>query len=218
MKYQCIIFDNDGVLVDSEAISNQVLVEMAASVGVPLALDDAIENFSGVSMSSTLDYLKTHAKTEFPDDFEQEFRRRTFDLFKTDLKPVQGVSLVLDELQQAGIPFCVASSGPREKIRLSLTTTGLITYFDQRIFSSYDINSWKPQPDIFLYAAREMGFQAANCAVIEDSLAGVKAATAGGFQAYAYGHAKNRTKLEALGATVFFDMKQLVPLLQAESI
>jgi HAD superfamily hydrolase (TIGR01509 family) len=217
MTYKCVIFDNDGVLVDSEAISNRVLVDMAASVGVSMELDDAIENFSGVSMSSTLDYLKTHATREFPDDFEAEFRRRTFELFKTDLKPVDGVVEVLRQLEQAGIPFCVASSGPREKIRLSLSTTGLIQHFDKRIFSSYDINSWKPNPDFFLYAAREMGFQPGDCAVIEDSLAGVKAAKAGGFEVFAYGDQKNQSKLETLGAKVFFEMKELAHWLEIES-
>lgn len=217
MKYKCVIFDNDGVLVDSEAISNRVLVEMAASVGVSLALDDAIENFSGVSMSGTLDYLKAHATTEFPEDFEEEFRRRTFEQFKTELKPVDGVAQVLKTLEQDGIPFCVASSGPREKIKLSLTTAGLIPHFEDRIFSSYDINSWKPQPDIFLYAARKMGFQPDECVVVEDSLAGVKAARGGGFEVFAYGNQENQTKLEDLGATVFFAMSELVHRLEIES-
>lgn len=217
MKYRCLIFDNDGVLVDSEAISNQVLVEMAASLGVSIALDDAIENFSGVSMASTLDYLRAHASGEFPDDFEEQFRRRSFELFKTDLNPVDGVIQVLRKLQLGGVPFCVASSGPREKIRLSLTVTGLIPYFENRIFSSYDIDSWKPQPDIFLYAAREMGFQPNECAVVEDSLAGVKAAKAGGFEVFAYGNESNQSKLEELGATVFFVMPELLQLLEIES-
>ncbi len=216
MKYKCVIFDNDGVLVDSEAISNRVLVEMAASVGVTLALDDAIENFSGVSMASTLDYLKAHATTEFPDDFEEQFRRRTFELFKTDLKPVDGVALVLKKLERAGIPFCVASSGPHEKIKLSLTTTRLLPHFANRIFSSYDINSWKPQPEIFLYAAREMGFQPDECVVVEDSLAGVKAAKAGGFEVFAYGNRTNQLKLEELRARVFFSMQELVHQLEME--
>jgi HAD superfamily hydrolase (TIGR01509 family) len=168
-------------------------------------------------MQSTIDYVAKRAATVLPEDFEKQFRKRTFELFKTDLKPVDGITQVLEKLERGGTPFCVASSGPREKIKLSLTTTGLIQHFDDRIFSSYDIHSWKPDPEIFRYAAREMEFQPSECAVVEDSLAGVKAAKAGGFDVFGFGNEKNQTMLEDLGAMVFFNMKELVQLFDMES-
>ncbi|HBL77637.1 MAG: hypothetical protein A2W90_03010 [Bacteroidetes bacterium GWF2_42_66] len=210
MKFKCIIFDCDGILVDSEAISGKVLVEMTASVGFNLDLEYAIENFSGVSLKSTIEYIQKNAVTAFPADFEEEFRRRTFEAFKTDLKPVKGVAELLERLT---VPYCTASSGPPEKLRLSLTTTGLIPKFENRIFSSYDIGSWKPNPEIFLYAAKEMGFQPNECAVVEDSIAGIKAARAGGFHVFALANNRNRGELEKLGATVFFAMNELDSLL-----
>ncbi len=211
MKYKCIIFDNDGILVDSEAISSRIFIEMAKELGVEIDLEFAVENFSGVSIKSTLEYISNKAGKVLSDDFEKEFRRRTFELFKTDLKPVKGVAELLDKLN---VPFCVASSGPREKLKLSLTTTNLIDKFENRIYSSYDIGSWKPNPEIFLYAAREMGFNSGECAVIEDSLAGVKAAKAGGFDVFAFANERNKNTMQELGATVFFDMNDLYELLQ----
>src|SRR5665648_73992 len=210
MKYKCIIFDCDGILVDSEAISSKVFIEMAETLGLNIEMEFAMENFSGVSLKSTLEYIETHAETELPDDFEKEFRRRTFELFKTDLKPVNGVPELLNRIN---VPYCVASSGPLEKLQLSLTTTNLIHKFKNRIYSSYDIGSWKPNPEIFLYAAKEMGYEPKECAVIEDSLAGVKAAKAVGFDVFAFASERNKNTMKELEATVFFDMKELYQLL-----
>ncbi len=210
MKYKCIIFDCDGILVDSEAISSKVFIEMAKSLGVNINLEFAIENFSGVSIKTTLEYIANKAGKELPENFEKEFRRRTFELFKTDLKPVKGVAELLNRIN---VPYCVASSGPLEKLQLSLTTTNLIQKFENRIYSSYDIGSWKPNPEIFLYAAKEMGYEPDECAVIEDSLAGVKAAKAGGFDVFAFANERNKNTMKELEAIVFFDMKELYQLL-----
>lgn len=211
MKYNCLIFDCDGILVDSEVIANEVIVEMAASVGVKINLDYAINNFSGVSLKSTIEYIENKLGTALPDDFENEFRRLTFKKFRTELKPVEGVTELLNNIV---VPCCVASSGPHEKLKLSLTITNLISKFEGRIFSSYEIGSWKPDPGIFLYAAKRMGFEPVECAVIEDSIAGVKAAIAGGFDVYGYANHNNKAELENLGATAFCNMKDLELLLQ----
>jgi HAD superfamily hydrolase (TIGR01509 family) len=210
MKYKCLIFDNDGVLVDSEAISNKIIVEMAGEAGVEIDMEYAMKYFSGVSLKSTIDYIKSHAKVSLPDDFEPEFRRRTFEAFRKDLKPVKGVVELLDKIS---VPCCVASSGPMEKLVLSLTTANLIHKFENSIFSSYTIGIWKPDPGIFLYAAEKMGFKPHECAVIEDSIAGVKAAKAGGFDVFGYVSHGNRHELESLGAIPFDDMAGLYDML-----
>ncbi|GAA3585400.1 HAD family hydrolase [Snuella lapsa] len=210
MKYKCIIFDCDGVLVDSEEISNRVLIEMMDAIGVKMEMEYAMENFTGKSLNSILKYLEGQINRELPSHFEKEFRERTFKRFKTDLKPIKGIHTLLDKIK---VPYCVASSGPTEKIKLNLTTTGLIGKFENKIFSSYEIGSWKPSPGIFEYAAREMGFKPSECAVVEDSIYGVIAAKRGGFDVFGFANGNNKSELENEGAIVFFEMEKLIDFL-----
>ena len=207
----CIIFDCDGVLVDSEVIGVRVLLDMASHYGVNMDLQEAVEEFSGIRLKEGIKRLQQMTATPFPEDFEQLFRARSYEVFKTEMRPVHGIQPLLDMLT---IPYCVASSGPVEKIKLNLTITGLLKYFDDnRIFSGYQINSWKPEPDIFLHAAKQMGFQPSGCVVIEDSKAGVIAARRGGFKVFGYAKPFNGEELEKEGAIVFYNMKDLPALL-----
>lgn len=211
MKYKCIIFDCDGVLVDSEAISAKIFQEMVAELGCNLDFETVLEQITGTSMKENLAFFSKHIEGELPDDFETEFRKRSYETFKTDLKPIKGIRDILDKIK---IPIGVASSGPVEKIRSNLTTTNLIQFFGENIFSSYDIQRWKPEPEIYLHAAKVMEFNPGECAVIEDSMAGVKAAIAGGFDVFVFAHDKNKTAFEELEATVFFEMDELESLLE----
>lgn len=210
MKYKCIIFDCDGVLVDSEAISTAVLIEMATAIDVEISVQYAEDNFSGKSLKSAFDDIEQRLGNKLPKGFEKEYRARTYEAFKTQIKPVKGIHEVINALS---VPFCVASSGPVEKIRLNLASTKLLDYFEGRIFSSYEIGSWKPDPGIFEHAAANMGFKPSECVVIEDSIAGVQAARSGGFEVFGFGNLKNKAALEREGATVFEEMKQLLRLL-----
>jgi len=210
LKYKCIIFDCDGILVDSEEISNSILVQMANEIGAKIEMEYALENFAGKSLKSCLEYIEKRAKKPLAKNFEKEYRNRTFSAFKTDLKPIDGIHKLLDRIE---ISFCVASSGPVEKIRLNLTTTNLIEKFENRIFSSYEIGSWKPNPKIFEYASREMGFKPNECAVIEDSIAGITAGINGGFDVYGLANQKNKDDFKKAGANVFFGMDELYELL-----
>lgn len=208
---QCIIFDCDGVLVDTEAIMISVLLEMAAPVGVQMNLEDAVRLFSGRQMQETIKLLEDMAHSPFSEDFETVFRQRAYERFKAEVKPIAGVKELLMSLK---IPYCVASSGPREKIELNLGLTGLLPFFAKdSIFSSYEINSWKPDPGIFLYAAESMGYKPDQCVVIEDSIAGIEAGVGGGFRVYGLTNGYNQSDLEAKGATVFNDMKILPTIL-----
>lgn len=211
MKYKCIIFDCDGVLVDSEAISTQVLIEMAKSVGVYLQMEIVINEFSGRSLKSIFEYIQERANEKLPESFEDDFRALTFEAFKKDLKPIDGVHELLDRLN---VPFCVASSGPINKIKLNLTTTKLIDHFDDRIYSCYEIQSWKPDPGIYLHAAKEMGFLPSECVVIEDSVFGIQAAKSGGFDVFGLVNDHNKKILEQEGVNIFYEMNTLDKLLE----
>lgn len=210
MRYKCIIFDCDGVLVDTEGITNATLVAMAKELGAEIEMDYATKNFSGKALKSCFEHIAQEVGHPLPDTFEPEFRKRTFAAFKTEIQPIKGIHQLLDQVK---VPFCVASSGPKEKIVLNLTTTKLIDKFEGRIFSAYEIGSWKPDPGIFLHAAKTMGFEPSECVVIEDSFAGVQAGKRGGFDVYAYATPENKDELEKEGAITFFEMETLLTLL-----
>lgn len=210
MKFKCIIFDCDGVLVDSEATSIGVLVDMAKEIDIHLDMDEMMHEFSGQSLQYCFEYIQRHAPNRSVEDWIPEFRRRTYQAFKTDLKAIPGVHDLLKRLNR---PRCVASNAPLEKIELNLGLLNLINFFDGKLFSAYDIQKWKPEPDLFLHAAAQMGFAPEECVVIEDSLAGVQAAKAGGFEVFAYSNKNTVSKLESAGANIFYDMNTLDKLL-----
>jgi HAD superfamily hydrolase (TIGR01509 family) len=117
-------------------------------------------------------------------------------------------------LQGLHLPFCVASSGPREKIELSLRATGLLPYFRGRIFSAYELGSWKPEPDLFLHAAKVMAVAPARCAVVEDSVKGVRAGIAAGMAVFGYAHPENKARLDYPNVKLFEHMDELLDFLQ----
>lgn len=209
-KYKCIIFDCDGVLVDSEAIGNQVLVDMANGLGANIDLDYALTHFKGGSMNSGIEKISKLISEPMPANFEAQYREQSFENFKKHIQPIEGV---VNIIKQLNLPFCVASSGPESKIRLNLEHTGLLPYFEGNIFSCYTIQKWKPDPAIYLWAAKTMGFKPEECAVIEDSLPGVTAAKAGGFPVLGYAAHDFNNELEGNADVVFQDMKDLEHLL-----
>ncbi|AWG21970.1 haloacid dehalogenase [Flavobacterium faecale] len=210
MKYKCILFDCDGVIVDSESISNLTLIEMAQTVGVTLTEEFVMDHFLGKSLAFCFKYIQDQANQKLPANFETEFRDRTFHAFKTRLQPIPGIHALLNKID---IDYCVASNGPREKIIVNLTTVHLLDKFEGKIFSAYDINSWKPNPELYLHAAKKMGYSIADCVVIEDSPAGVQAALAGGFAVFGYINAHNKVAFEEMKIPVFDNMEQLDQLL-----
>ncbi|MGG5488073.1 HAD family hydrolase [Gaetbulibacter sp. PBL-D1] len=209
-KYKCIIFDCDGVLVDSEPIGNQVLVDMANSYGADIDLDYAFKHFKGGSIYTCRDKIQELVNQPLSQDFIAEYRRRSYNAFKEQIQSVEGVKEVIKSLS---IPFCVASSGPTEKIRLNLELTGLLPYFEDNIFSCYTIEKWKPEPDVFIWAAKTMGFKPEDCVVIEDSLTGIQAAKAGGFDVFGFTAHDYNNELEAEATTTFNSMEKLLELI-----
>jgi HAD superfamily hydrolase (TIGR01509 family) len=206
MKYKCIIFDCDGVLVDSESISSAVLTSMTNELGATISNEEALHHFTGKSLKFCLDYIESVLGKPLPTDFDMEFRKRSFEQFSLHLQPIEGIHELLNSLT---IPFCVASSGPIEKIIRNLTTTNLFSFFEGNIFSSYEIQSWKPEPDIFFHAAKKMGFEVNECLVIEDSITGVQAAKEGGFDVVAFVNDSNTERFKNETIPICFSMKEV---------
>ncbi|GAA3648450.1 HAD family hydrolase [Flavivirga jejuensis] len=209
-KYKCVIFDCDGVLVDSEPISIQTLVDIANEYGANIDLEYGMKHFKGSFFEACKSRIATHAKTILPDNLEDIYRTRSFESFKKNMKPVEGIKEVLDNLKQ---PFCVASSGPENKIELNLGLTGLLPFFENNIFSCYAIKKWKPDPAVFLWAAKTMGFKPSECVVIEDSLSGVHAAKKGGFDVFGFTAHDYNDELQSEATKVFSSMSELLKML-----
>ncbi|WP_138434881.1 HAD family hydrolase [Winogradskyella algicola] len=211
-KYKCIIFDCDGVLVDSEPISNQVMVDLANALGANIDLDYAYQHFKGNSFNECANKISKLITQKLPIDFEEQYRKESYQRFQKEIKPIDGVKDVLQDLK---IPFCVASSGPVKKIKLNLELTGLSSFFqDKTIFSCYAIKKWKPDPAVFLWAAETMGFKNDECLVIEDSSIGIEAAISGGFDVFGFTAHDYKDELHKKATKTFDHLKNLKELLK----
>lgn len=210
---ELVIFDCDGVLVDSEGIATRVLLEEAGALGVHLPVPETFELFRGEKMARCVAIIEARLGTSVPPGFVPRVRQRMADAFTTELRAIDGVEDVLATLSVAS---CVASSGPIEKIRLSLRVTGLLEYFDDHLFSAYEIGSWKPDPGLFLHAARAMGVAPEGCIVVEDSLPGVTAGVAAGMRVLAFAEGALADRLAAEGGEVFGHMRELPRLLESQ--
>ena len=210
-----IIFDSDGVLVDSEPIANRILAAHLSAAGFPCTFAQSVERFVGRSLSSIIAMVEEDRDRPLPDGFYDAVQDATFTAFRAELKPVPGVAEALDRI---AAPKCVASSGRIEKLDVTLGVTGLRVHFGDRLFSATMVRRGKPHPDLFLLAAARMGAAPADCVVVEDSVPGVEAARAAAMRVLGYaggshvadGHAR---RLSAAGATVFADMADLPDLI-----
>ena len=181
-----VIFDCDGVLVDSEPIANAVLAKHLSELGAPHTIDDCYRHYRGLSMPAVVEKIQSLFPIMLPQDFLGKLQQETFAAFAQQLRPIPGVVPVLNDLREKAVPFCVASSGSHDKLAHTLTTTGLMAHFQGRIFSADDVKEGKPAPDLFLHAAARMDIAPRYCLVLEDSLPGLLAALAAQMQAVAY--------------------------------
>jgi HAD superfamily hydrolase (TIGR01509 family) len=213
MRYELVIFDNDGVLVDSEPLSNRILSGYLTELGHPTTYEDSLRDYMGAAVHRVHDLVRERTGQELPEDFGDRLHERIFAAFERELQPVPGVEEVLAELVAEGIPYCVASSGSHERIRVGHRRTGLDEWFEEEwLFSSEDVGKGKPAPDLFLYAAERMGVAPERCVVVEDSPLGVQAARAAGMDVYGFTAMTPAERLE--GANGYFsDMKELLKLL-----
>lgn len=208
---ELVIFDCDGVLVDSDRISLRIQAEWISALGLPTTYEDCVRDFLGLGMGPTLRIVAERLGRPVPDGWEAELTAAVREAFARDLQPVPGVVEALDEI---GPQTCIASSGSHEKMRLTLGLTGLWNRFGGRIFSADEVQRGKPAPDLFLHAASRMAAAPERCVVVEDSPLGVAAAKAAGMTALGFAAATPPSRLDGADAT-FASMADLPGLLLA---
>jgi HAD superfamily hydrolase (TIGR01509 family) len=207
-----VIFDCDGVLVDSDRISLRIQAEWISDLGLEMSYEDCVRDFLGLGMPATLRILGERLGRPVPSGWEDGLDRAVREAFERELRPVPGVVEALDEIE---LPTCVASSGSQEKMRFTLGLAGLWDRFAGRIHSADEVGRGKPAPDLFLRAASAMGTPPERCVVVEDSPFGVIAARAAGMSALGYVADGNGERLAGEGARTFGSMAELPGLLAA---
>lgn len=210
-----VIFDCDGVLVDSEPVANEILTSELNRLGLPFTLEESEAEFMGRSWMHLEEVVTERLSEAPPASLRDRYRERLFAAYSAqDAPAVPGIVAALDGLEAAGVPSCVASSGDHERIRRGLRSARLHDRFDdERIFSATDVGRGKPFPDLFLHAAEQMGFDPAATVVVEDSVPGVQAALAAEMRVLGYAGRTPADVLEAAGAQPFHDMAELPALL-----
>ncbi|HEX4408041.1 MAG TPA: HAD-IA family hydrolase [Xanthobacteraceae bacterium] len=172
-----VIFDCNGVLVDSEPIAAAVLAEALGTVGIKISSDTVLRRFQGRRPADVFAAIETAANTKLPSDFQMTVAAETLKRLRTDLRPISHAAHALTWIRG---PKAVASSSLPDRIRISLDVTGLLRFFEDRLFSASHVRHGKPEPDLFLHAAARCGAEPAQCIVVEDSAPGVAAAAAAG--------------------------------------
>lgn len=208
---ELVIFDCDGVLVDSERLAVRVDGVVLARVGWPMSEAEIIERFVGRPHAYMVQEIEAHTGSPLPDGWEAKYLPLYEEAFASELVAIDGIA---DVLEQLAVPTCVASSSSHAAIRQSLDLAGLRHHFHERIFSVEDVANPKPAPDVFLYAAEQMGAEPDRCAVVEDSFYGVEAARAAGMRVFAFaGGLTAAERLTGPATTVFAHMRELPALL-----
>lgn len=179
---RAVIFDCDGTLVDSESLGGRVMSECLLDLGVQLSAEEAVTRFRGAKLADCMVIIEQLFAVRLPENFVTDFRARLAHCFDNELQAMPGA---LEVLQALRLPCCVASSGPLAKMEQSLGLTGLRSFFGVHVYSSYEVGVWKPDPGLFLHAARQLGVSPEHCAVVEDSTLGVSAGQAAGMRVFA---------------------------------
>jgi HAD superfamily hydrolase (TIGR01509 family) len=204
-----VVFDCDGVLVDSEPIGARIGAQALSDLGWPVSADEVMELFLGRSEQYFHDEVERRLGRPLPAGWGDKYEHLYDHAYATELEPVPGVVALLDKLDDRGVPTCVASNGSHAKMRRTLGATGLYERFDGRIFSAQDVRAGKPAPDLYLFAARSMGVAPSRCVVVEDSPPGVAAARAAGMRCIAYAAVTPVARLSGDGVAVCRSMAEV---------
>jgi HAD superfamily hydrolase (TIGR01509 family) len=214
MRPSLVIFDCDGVLVESERITNEVESAYFQKLGLRLSPTEARALFKGKQVAEVVSLVESRLDKSPNAAWPYDLAVATARGFVDQLKPVPGVRDTLELLSSGGVEMCVASQAPPARTQLALDLAGLAPFFGPRIFTAFDVSRGKPHPDLFLHAAATLGHAPSACAVVEDSAAGVKAAVGAGMQVFGYAADSSAEELSGAGAIVFEDMAELHQLLE----
>lgn len=211
---ELVIFDCDGVLVDTEIMGNRHLVKLLNEAGHPITLEESLRTLSGKPMGLIAEQMR-EIGIDLGDDFAERWYRDVPTIFGSGVEAIPHIEDAITAISGAGLSYCVASSGRVEKMHLTLGSTGLLKYFGDVLFSASMVPRGKPFPDLFLHAAKEMGFEPSRSVVIEDSINGTKAGVAAGMTVYSYcaDVYSDREGLEEAGGILFDDMRALPSLI-----
>ncbi|MCE9647733.1 MAG: HAD family hydrolase [Chloroflexi bacterium] len=209
-SFDLVIFDCDGVLVNSEPLANQVYVQMLGDYGYQVNTEEYLREFSGVAITQRLAVTSQRLNWSPPENFHAVFNQRLATLTQRELQPVPGIHALIDSLTA---PICVASNGSRSEIMLRLKIANLTDKFGDAIFSGLDVPHPKPAPDVFLAAARSFNIPPSRCIVVEDSLPGVTAAVRAGMKVYGHAALTPAWSLQETGAIPFVNMFELKKIL-----
>jgi len=211
---ELVIFDSDGVLVDSEGISNAVLAHALSAVGLPTSADEALRDYKGLILHDVVARAQARLGAPLPDGFAEAFESDRLLEFRRRLMPIAGAAATVRSLRAAGVKVCVASQGKLEKTALTLHLTGLEDLFPEGTrFSAYTVPRGKPHPDLFLHAAAAMHASPDRCIVVEDTTIGVSAARAAGMRVYGYAADSDEAALRAAGAEIIHSLTDLPALI-----
>ena len=219
MRPLLVIFDCDGVLVDSEELASATLAQAMSLLGIEASAEEIDRRFRGRSLADCVLAIEKQLGKNVPRDFIAHLNTETFNAFKERLTPVAHVRAALTLIQAEGIELCVASSGSLEKMTFTLGLTELLPFFDQRLFSASEVKHGKPAPDLFLHAANKMSIAIEQSVVVEDSLPGAAGAVAAGARVLGYvapehpQEEQHKNQMRDLGAEVFSSMRDLSTLL-----
>lgn len=211
-QIKCVLFDCDGVVVDSERLSNQVIRDDLAQHGLVMTLEQTMQTFVG----GTLEGVGVRARqmgADLPEGWLDQLYTKIYAKLSAEVTVVPGITDVLDALDRAGVPYAMGSNGSLEKMRITLGRTGLLDRFAGRLYSGQDMDRPKPAPDVYLHAARALRWSPAQCAVIEDSASGAKAARSAGMVCFGFVRDTPRDRLAPFADVLFDDMEHLPQLL-----
>lgn len=210
MSVGCVFLDCDGTLVDSELLCTQAYVNTFAQFGGELSLKEMFEKYKGVKLYDIIaEVCEEHQLSVTKEEFEPAYRKEVARLFDLELKPIAGAKALLEQIT---VPMCVVSNGTVPKMQHSLGLTDMLPFFPERLYSGYDIASWKPDPDLMHHAAREMGIPIEQCILVDDSEAGAKAGIAAGIPVFYFCADAHNKPLDHPLVTTFTEMAQLPEL------
>lgn len=211
-QVECVLFDCDGTLVDSEVLCSKAYVHMFAQYGIELALEEVFKKYKGIKLYEIIERVNTEQGVNLPaSDLEPIFRQEVARLFDAELQPIAGAR---ELLAQMTAPMCTVSNGPVSKMQHSLGLTDMLSYFDDRLFSGYDIQRWKPDPAIVFHAAQQMQVPVERCILVDDSVAGAQAGIAAGIPVFYFCADPHNQPIDHPLVTTFEDLAQLPALWQ----